>query len=137
MCKMSDKTTFTWVDWSGKEQRREVNLTLDVRDFKGRAGMPWLIMACNTHLSINDLLLVMASYGYERTRSWVSRRRWIFFDADYVRNAGGVRNSDGQEARAYRIMDEHPHVSARELARILRKHGIRRGKDWVLKHRVH
>ena len=79
----------------------------------------------------------MAAYGYERTRSWVSRRRWIFFDADYVRNTGGgVSNADGQEARAYRIMDQHPHVSARELARILRKAGIRRGKDWVLRHRV-
>jgi hypothetical protein len=53
-----------------------------------------------------------------------------------VRNAGGIRNADGQEARAYRIMDQHPHVSARELARILRRSGIKRGKDWVLKNRV-
>jgi hypothetical protein len=131
-----EKATFTWADWQGREISREVNLTLDIRNFKGRAGMPWLIMAANVHLSINDLLEVMAAYGYERTRSWVSRRRWIFFDAHYVRNAGGVRNVDGQGARAYRIMDEHPHVSARELARILRENGIRRGKDWVLKNRV-
>jgi hypothetical protein len=124
-------------DWRGREVSREINLTLDIRDFKGRAGMPWLIMAANVHLSINELLEVMAAYGYMRTRSWVSRRRWIFFDANYVRKAGGVRNADGQEARAYRIMGEHPHVSARELARILRKNGIRRGKDWVLKNRVH
>ena len=131
-----DKTTLAWTDWRGQEVTREVNLTLDIRDFKGRAGMPWLIMAANIHLSINDLVVVMASYGYQRTRSWVSRRRWIFFDPDYVRNAGGQRNADGQEARAYRIMDEHSRVSARELARILRKSGIRRGKDWVLKNRV-
>ena len=78
----------------------------------------------------------MAAYGYERTRGWVSRRRWIFFDANYVRNAGGVSNADGQQARAYKIMDQHPNVSARELARILRKNGIMRGKDWILKHRV-
>lgn len=98
--------------------------------------MPWLIMAANVQLSINDLLEVMAAYGYERTRSWVSRRRWIFFAADYVRNAGRGRDADGQEARAFRIMDEHPHVSAREMARILRERGIRRSKDWVLKNRV-
>lgn len=132
-----EKATFTWTDGQEREISREVNLTLDIRDFKGRAGMPWLIMAANIHLSINDLLEVMAAYGYERTRSWVSRRRWIFFDADYVRNAGGVRNADGQEGRAHQIMDKHPHVSARELARILQKNGIRRGKDWVLKNRVH
>lgn len=115
----------------------QYRVDIDARQFQGRAGMPWLIMAANVNLSINDLLDVMAAYGYERTRSWVSRRRWIFFDADYVRNAGGVRNTDGQEERAYRIMDEHPHVSARELVRILRKNNIKRGKDWVLKNRVH
>ena len=109
---------------------------IDARQFQGRAGMPWLIMAANVHLSINDLLEVMAAHGYERTRGWVSRRRWIFFDADYVRNAGGVSNTDGQQARAFRIMAQHPHVSARELARILRKSGIKRGKDWVLKNRL-
>jgi hypothetical protein len=97
--------------------------------------MPWLIMAANLHLSINELLEVTAAYGYERTRSWVSRRRWIFFDPEYVRQAGGVRNADGQEARAFRIMDQYPDASARELARILRKNGIKRGKDWVLKNR--
>ncbi len=134
----NEKATLTWTDWRGREISREVNLTLpDIRDFKGRAGMPWLIMAANIHLSVNDLLRVMAAYGYERTRGWVSRRRWIFFDPNYVRNAGGVRNADGQEARAYRIMDEHPNVSARELTRILRKNGIKRGKTWVLKNRVH
>ena len=85
-------------------------------------------MAANVHLSINELLEVMEAYGYYRTRSWVSRRRWIFFDPDYVRNAGRVRNADGQEERAYQIMDKHPQVSARELTRILRKHGIQRGK---------
>jgi hypothetical protein len=99
--------------------------------------MPWLIMAANLHLSLNELLEVMEAFGYERTRSWIQRRRWIFYDADFVRGVGGVSNADGQQARAYKIMDEHPYVSARELVRILRKRGIKRGKDWVLKHRVH
>jgi hypothetical protein len=110
---------------------------IDARDFKGRAGMPWLIMAANVHLSINQLLDVMAHYGYERTRSWVERRRWIFFDENYVRQSGAAADADGQQARAYKIMDKHPKVSARNMVRILREHGIKRGKDWVLKHRVH
>lgn len=120
-----------------KKQKIKYRLDIDARDFTGRAGMPWLIMAANIHLSVNDLLDVMAHYGYERTRSWVSRRRWIFFDANYVRQSGGVADADGQQSRAYRIMDQHPSVSAREMVRILGKAGIKRGKDWVLKHRVH
>ena len=122
-------------EYLGNGKKIRYRLDINAGDFKGRAGMPWLIMAANVHLSITELLEVMAVYGYERTRSWVSRRRWIFFDADYVRNVGRVRNADGQEARAQRIMEQHPHVSARELARILRENGIQRGKDWVLKHR--
>jgi hypothetical protein len=130
------------IEWSeldsvGLGKKVRYRLDINAADFKGRAGMPWLIMAANVNLSINELLEVMEAYGYFRPRSWVSRRRWIFFDANYVRNAGGrIGNADGQDERAYQIMDEHPHVSARELARILRNKGIRRGKDWVLRHRV-
>ena len=115
----------------------EYRVDIDAREFKGRAGMPWLIMAANVNLSINDLLAVMAAHGYERTRSWVGRRRWIFEDDNYVRQSGRAADADGKQARAYRVMDRHPHVSARELVRILGKEGIKRGKDWVLKHRVH
>jgi hypothetical protein len=112
-------------------------LDINAADFKGRAGMPWLIMAANTNLSINDLQSLMAAYGYIRTRSWISRRRWIFFDPEYVRNmGGGVSDKDGQQARAYQIMDANRNVSARMLVRILKDHGIKRGTDWVLKHRV-
>ena len=126
------------LDSVGLGKKVRYRLDINASDFKGRAGLPWLIMAANPHLSINDLLAVMEeAFGYYRTRSWVSRRRWIFSDAKHVRGSGGVRNADGQEGRAYQIMDQHPHVSARELARILRKNGIERGRDWVLKHRVH
>ena len=120
---------------TGKQIKYRVDI--DAREFKGRAGMPWLIMAANVNLSINDLLAVMAAHGYERTRSWVGRRRWIFEDDNYVRQSGRAADADGKQARAYRVMDRHPHVSARELVRILGNEGIKRGKDWVLKHRVH
>jgi hypothetical protein len=128
-----------WLECDSPRLRKTIKYRVDIdaREHEGRAGMPWLIMAANTGLSITELLEVMAANGYERTRSWVSRRRWIFFDVNYVRSAGGVRDKDGQEARAFRIMDEHPHVSARELARILRESGVKRSKDWVLKNRVH
>jgi hypothetical protein len=128
------------IDWmehtstTGKTIRYRVDI--DAREFQGRPGMAWLLMAANINLSINELLEVMAAHGLQRTRSWIARRRWIFFDADYVRASGGVQNADGKEVRAYEIMGQHPRVSARELARILRKQGIKRGKDWVLKHRV-
>lgn len=129
-------------DWLGIEspitgKKIEYRLVTDAREFKGRAGMPWIIMAANTNLSINQLLEVMNHYGYKRTRGWVERRRWLFLDADYVRQSGASVDADGKQARAYRIMDQHPHVSARELVRILGKAGVKRGKDWVLKHRVH
>jgi hypothetical protein len=120
---------------SGKKIQYRVDI--DAREFKGRAGLPWLIMAANVNLSINQLLDVMAAYGCQRTRSWVARRRWVFFDANYVRQSGGQADADGQQGRAYRLMDEHPSVSAREMVRVLRDAGIKRGKDWVLKHRVH
>jgi hypothetical protein len=107
----------------------------NIRDFVGRAGLPWLIMAANVNLSINELLTVMAHYDVVRTRSWVSRRRWIFFDAGYVRSSGASADADGQQARAYRIMEQHPKISARDMVRILSDNGIKRGRDWVLKHR--
>lgn len=123
-----------WLEHDSARLDKKIKYRLDINagEFEGRAGMPWLIMAANVNLSITELLEVMEVYGYERTRSWVSRRRWIFFDA---RNVGRSRNEDGQEARAFRIMDQHPRVSAREMARILRENGIKRSKDWVLRNR--
>lgn len=32
-------------------------------------------------------------------------------------------------------MRENPHDAARGLVRLLKEHGTRRGKDWVLKHK--
>lgn len=115
------------------EKKIRYRVVSNAGDFKGKAGLPYLIIAANPHLSLNELVDVMAAYGCYRGRTWVSRRRWMYFDP---RDVGGVRNADGQDERAYRIMDQHPQVSARELVRILQKNGIRRGKDWVLRRRV-
>jgi hypothetical protein len=124
------------MDGWGRGKKVRYRLDINAGEFKGRAGMVWLLMAANIHLSLNDLVQVMAAYGYERPRSWVSRRRWMFLDPALARTPGGVRDVDGREARARKIMDDHPRVSSRELARILRKNGIQRGKTWVLKNRV-
>ena len=118
---------------TGKKIKYRVNF--DAREFKGRPGLAWIIMA-NVNLSTTQLLEVMAHYGIYRKRSWVERRRWVYFDPDYVRQRGAAADADVQQSRAYRIMDQHRDVSARELARILGKAGIKRSKDWVLKHRV-
>lgn len=80
-----------------KKQKIKYRVDIDAREFKGRAGMPWLIMAANVNLSINDLLDVMAHYGYERTRSWVSRRRWISLTQTmYVNWVGKLTRTDSK-----------------------------------------
>jgi hypothetical protein len=127
-----------WLELDSVGLGKKVRYRLDINagEFKGRAGMTWLIMAANTHLSLNELVEVMEAYGYYRPRSWVWRRRWIFLDPALARVPGGARDTDGQEERAYQIMAQHPRASARELSRILRENGIQRGKTWVLKNRV-
>jgi hypothetical protein len=129
-----------WLELHSTGLGKKIRYRLDINaeEFRGRAGVTWLIMAANPQLSIDELCAVMEeAFGCYRPRSWVWRRRWIFLDPANVRKAGGVSDADGQQARAYRIMDQHRAVSARELVRILRKSGIKRGRDWVLKHRVH
>lgn len=128
-----------WHELDSLDLGKKIRYRLDINaaEFKGRAGVPWLVMAANTHLSLNELAAVMAEvFGVYRPRNWIWHRRWMFQDPNLVRKAGGVRNADGQDERAFQIMDSHRQVSARQLVRILQESGIRRGKDWVLKNRV-
>jgi hypothetical protein len=136
---MSDKGTMTWEDGHGRKVTREVRLTIDVRDFEGLAGYPWLVMAANPLLSGPDILRFLelkadeGLVGVERNRSWIARRRWMFQRND---NLPGTRpNADGKDARALTIMEEHPTLSARKLSQLLKENGISRGKDWVQKNR--
>ena len=133
-----DKTTMSWSDWRGKEISREVNLTLDIRDFEGRPGYVWLFLAANCHLSYADIQRCIELQGdedMERSRSWFQRRRWLFENPEKASFGGTKPNADGQDGRAIKIMRENPGVSARKLSQILRGRGIYRGKDWVLKNR--
>lgn len=122
---------------SGKPQSRPVNFVIDIRDYKGRAGYPWLVIAANPHLSVYALWMWLLTEGgkNERGESWIKRRRWLFRDPEEVKGAGGIANADGRDGRAVNIMRENLTMSSRNLVRLLKEKGIRRGKDWVLKHK--
>jgi len=98
-------------DRYGREQSRTVNLTIDIRDFKDKAGFPYLVMAANPHLSIRDIQEVLASVAerLERPYGWLVRHRWLFHDP---RRVGTKRDTDGKDADAQRIMEANPRVSS-------------------------
>lgn len=127
----------SWKDWDEKEHSREVNYVIDIRDYKGRPGFPWLVIAANPHLSVNVLWRWLTSEGknYERSESWINRRRWLFQDPEKATSTGRQPNADGRDGRAIAIMQENPTLSARAMSRLLKEHGIRRDKNWVLRHR--
>lgn len=133
---MADTWTLTLEpDRYGREQVRTVNLTIDIRDFKDKAGFAWLLMAANPQLSVRDLQEVLANVGkqHERPRGWISRRHWLFHGPQ---KPGARRNADGMDEKASQIMAENPRLSNRQMTHLLREHGIRRSPEWVRKHRV-
>jgi hypothetical protein len=129
--------TLHWGGQYGPEQTRPINYVIDIRDFKGRAGFPWLVIAANPHLSLHVLRMWLKSEGddYERSESWIYRRRWLFEDPKKANGIGRQPNVDGKDEYAIKIVRENPTMSARALSRLLKEHGIVRKKDWVLKHR--
>ncbi len=122
-------------DRYGREQTRTVNLTIDIRDFKDKAGFAYLVMAANPHLSIRDVQEVLATVGeqHERPVGWISRRRWLFHGTG---KTGPKRNTDGNDEKARKIMAENPRLSSRQMVYQLRESGIDRSREWVRKHRV-
>jgi hypothetical protein len=129
--------TIRFEDWNGKEQTREVNYVIDIRDYRGRAGFPWLIVAANPHLSVRTLWhwLLLEGGHNPRSEGWIYKRRWMFQDPEKANKPGGQANVDGKDERAIQIMRENPILSARGLSLLLKKYGISRNKDWVWKHR--
>lgn len=134
---MSDKVTMCFTDGRGKKVARVVNQTLDIRDFEGLAGYPWLVIAANPHLSISDIwmFLVMRQneglHGVERSRSWIQRHLFLFRRP----RVGPCPHPDGKDARAIAIMREFPRLSARNLSKTLKENGIDRSREWVRRHR--
>jgi hypothetical protein len=134
---MADTWTLTLEepDRYGREQVRTVNLTIDIRDFKDKAGFAWLVLAANPHLSVRDIQEVLANVGeqHERPAGWISRRRWMFHGTG---KAGAKQNADGLDEKARKIMEENPHLSNRQMVYVLREHGINRSREYVRKNRV-
>jgi hypothetical protein len=122
-------------DRYGRALTRTVNLTIDIRDFKDKAGFAFLVMAANPHLSVRDIQAVLVNVGeqHERPLGWISRRIWLFRGKS---KRGAKPNADGQDERAREIMAEHPHLSGRQMVYVLRLRGIRRGLEWVRLNRV-
>jgi hypothetical protein len=121
-------------DRYGREQVRTVNLTIDIREFKERAGFAWLLMAANPHLSVRDIQEVLANVGeeHERPIGWISRRRWMF----HGKGQPGCQVNPQQAADAQKIMDDNPTASARRLAAMFRAGGLPFSREYARKHRV-
>jgi hypothetical protein len=133
----NEKGTMDFPSGSGSTRTYAVNYVLDIRDFKGRAGFPWLLIAANPHLPVRVLALWLRSEGAnnERSESWIYRHRWLFRDPEKSNGPGVQPNADGKDGRAIQIMRQNSTLSARKLSRLLKEHGINRNKDWVWKHR--
>lgn len=129
------KLTLGKLDRYGRKQVRTIKLTVDVLDFKDCAGFGLLLMAANPDLSSRDLQAVLTEVGpqHERPLGYISRRRWLFQGKG---EAGRKSNADGLDEKARAIMAENPHKSSRQLAYLLREHGIPRSLDWVRKNRT-
>ena len=122
-----------WEDWRGRKNERPINFALDIRDFEGRAAFALLAIAANHHLGTSDLKRLLDSFGVERSRSYIQRRRWMVDPAKD--NPGAKPNADGQDGRARKLLREYPKMSARALVRLLAERGIKRGKTWVWQNR--
>lgn len=124
-------------DRHGRERVRTVNLTIDIRGFKDKAGFAYLLMAANPHLSLRDIQAVLANVDrhHERSIGWISRRIWLFRGKG-ERKRGAKPNADGQDEKARQIMAENPRLSSRQMAHLLRERGIRRSAEWVRENRV-
>ena len=126
-----------WVDYNGKTVK--INTVADARDFEGMAGYPWIIVAANPQLSnavLDRYLGDCGIDGAERTPSWIQRKRWMFRRVSPGNHVGGTPDRNGNQARALRIMQDNPRLSLRQLVYALKESGIKRGREWVRKHRV-
>ena len=121
-------------DRYGREQVRTVNLTIDIRDFKDKAGFAWLVLAANPHLSVRDIQEVLAGVGeqHERPVGWISRRRWMFHGT----GKPGSQVDPQKAALARTIMEDNPTASNRQLAGMFRAAGLSFSRDYARRHRV-
>lgn len=127
------KVTIQWTDYRDVKHTREINQVIDVRDFLGTPGYSLLLVAANTDLSISDIELFLRFRAHEypsvkRSPSWIQRRRWLFRQPGQTTQ---LSDRDGNQARAFKIMSEHPNLSIRDLQELLKENGIKRSREWV------
>lgn len=129
------RLTYDEPDRYGRKRVRTVNRIIDIADFRDKPGFAYLLMAANPNLTVRDIQAVLSNVGeqHERPAGWISRRRWLFHGTG---ESGRKPNADGLDEKARQIMAEHPKLSSRQTVYLLRKHRIRRDKNWVLKNRV-
>ena len=120
----------------GNEVFREVNETIDLRQFEGTAGYALLVLAANRQLSRFELWVWLKQKGVERSDSWIKRRRWLFQKPTEINACGTKRDADGHGKRALDIMRANSTLSLRDLVKLLAKHGIVRSREWVRRNRV-
>lgn len=142
---MSEKkpvSTLSWRDHLGREQRRTIKHTLDVRDYLGTPGYSLLVVAANRDLSVSNIGMfldyVARDDGFPyvvRPSTWIWKRRRLFQAADTDNVRRGISDPDGQTHRALQIMIDNPKLSLRELTALLMEHGIKRGREWVRQYR--
>ena len=125
---MTDTETITRTNWRGKIETKTVKQTLDIRDFKGRRRIRLLLIAANPHLSVRDILEYLGLVGVGRSRTWVSKRRWLFHDEA---GQGAKADVDGKDGAALKIMGNNPTLSLRDMSVLLAESGIVRGPDWI------
>ncbi|MGO9937181.1 MAG: hypothetical protein ACLPH3_05875 [Terracidiphilus sp.] len=118
----------------GTTENRTVNLFIDIRDFKDKAGFAWLLMAANPQLSVRELQEVLSNVGaeHERPVGWLSRRRWMF----HGKGSAGRKTDVAKAQKARRIMDANPNASARQLAAMFRHAGLGLSREYARRHRV-
>jgi hypothetical protein len=136
---VSNKTTISWTNWRGKKITREINLTLDIRDFRGTPGYALLVVAANTHLSISDIERFLEAEALElprvlRSRTWIQNRRWLFQQPG-TDNYKPQSDQDGKGSKARAIMAANSALSNRDLSELLKKNGIKRSREWCRHHR--
>jgi hypothetical protein len=129
---MTDTLTLSRTNGRGKAEKKTVKQTLDIRDFKGRPGFALLLIAANPHLSVTDILECLRLHGVGRSRTWVTKRRWLFQDKV---GPGGKADVDGKDNAARKIMGNNPTLSLRDMSILLAENGIVRGKDWIRRNR--
>jgi hypothetical protein len=129
------KAGITWINGHGKKVTANINLTLNIEDFRGTPGYALLALAANMDTSVPTVEKWLWLVGVEVSARYLYRRRWMLQKPKTVNKPGPKENQDGRYAQAIRIMAENRTRSVRQLVWLLKQYGITRSREWVRQHR--